>query len=261
MTPIERLVDLMARLRGPGGCPWDLEQTHQSLKPYLVEETYEVMDAIDDGDDVELSEELGDVLLQVVFHARIAEEEERFTIDDVADAISGKLIRRHPHVFGDLSVEDSNEVLENWNAIKSEEKREKGIAPSTTALDGVPRSMPALLRSRKIQEKAARTGFEWADQEEIADKIREEVDELSSAARSGDLERTEEELGDLLFATAAMGRYMGICPEEALRKATEKFRMRFGKMESLAKTTGRPFSESTIEEMDSLWKRAKECGE
>ena len=181
MSNLERLINIMARLRGPSGCPWDKEQTPQSLKPYLIEEAYEVLEAIDRNDDSEIKEELGDLLLQVVFHAQIASEENRFTIDDVAEAIADKLIRRHPHVFGDTQADTPDEVIRNWEAIKAEEKPDK----RASLLDGVPQHLPALLKARRLQEKAARVGFEWEHIADVAQKVREETEELMHARESG----------------------------------------------------------------------------
>ena len=197
MSEIDRLVEIMDRLRGPDGCPWDREQTHQSLKPYLIEEAYEALDAIDREDDEGLRDELGDVLLQIVFHAQLAREKDRFTLDDVAAATSEKLIRRHPHVFGNATANTPGQVVENWEAIKSREKRGKGLNPSI--LGGIPRQLPALLRARRIQERAARSGFDWTDTNEVVEKVREEVDEFLEAWRGADRQGVEEELGDPAF--------------------------------------------------------------
>ena len=257
MTQMSRLMDLMARLRGPGGCPWDLEQTHETLRPYLIEEAYEVLEALDGASDGDLKEELGDLLLQVVFHARIAEETGRFDLEDVARAISEKLVRRHPHVFGDVTVEDSDAVLRNWNAIKAEEKRGKGTEPAASAVDGVPASLPGLQRARRVQENAARTGFEWTDAGEIVSKIQEELGELQAACGRGSAAEIEEELGDLLFAAAAMGRYLGVCPEEALRKSTGKFIGRFKAMESELAREGSSVQDTPLADLEAIWNRLR----
>ncbi len=258
MVHFDKLVEIMDRLRSPEGCPWDLKQTHQTLKPYLIEEAYEVLDAIDSRDDRALREELGDVLLQVVFHAQIAREGGRFTIDDVAAAISEKLIRRHPHVFGDTTVDGAHQVVENWEAIKSREQRQKGQQGS--ALEGVPRHLPALLRARRIQEKAVRVGFKWADSDEVAQKVREEVAEFLDAQASGDSARIEAELGDVLFALVNLAGFLHICPEEALHKTIEKFQNRFRFIEAELKKQGKRPQTATLEEMDLLWEKSKEAG-
>ncbi|MDE2890223.1 MAG: nucleoside triphosphate pyrophosphohydrolase [Gemmatimonadota bacterium] len=255
MSELDRLVKLMARLRGPDGCPWDREQTHQSLKPYLIEETYEALDAIDSGDDDGLRDELGDVLLQIVFHAQLAREEGRFTLEEVAASTSEKLIRRHPHVFGDASANTPGQVVENWEAIKSREKREKGQGPSILA--GIPRQLPALLRARRVQERAARSGFDWKHAEEVVDKVREEVGEFLEARRDADEEGIEEELGDVLFSLVNLARFLRVCPEEALRKTVGKFESRFGYIEQELERQGKCPQGASLEEMDRLWEASK----
>ena len=253
MSIFERLIKIMARLRGPSGCPWDKEQTPQSLKPYLIEEAYEVLEAIDLNDDDEIKEELGDLLLQVVFHAQIASEENRFNIDDVAEAIADKLIRRHPHVFGDRQADTPDEVIKNWEAIKAEEKPEK----RASLLDGVPINLPALLRACRLQEKAARVGFEWEHIADVAQKVQEETEELIHARESGAIEKVREEFGDLLFALVNLARFLQICPEEALIQTNRKFQSRFQYIETeLCKKDKTPH-EATLEEMDALWEAAK----
>ena len=222
-----RLLDLirvMARLRGPGGCPWDLEQTHQTLARHLLEEAHETLEAIDAGDPELLREELGDLLLQVVFHAEMARQEGTFDIDDVAEAITSKLVRRHPHVFGDVQVDSSSEVLVNWERIKGEEKGEHPVD------EEIPATLPALARASKVQRRAAGSGFDWRTKEGALGKVREELEELDSAPP----DRAEEELGDLLFAVAALGRQLGVDPETALRKATRRFAERFERMKAEA---------------------------
>jgi len=253
VSSFDRLVEVMARLRGEGGCPWDREQTHETLKTYLLEEAYEVLQAIDRGDDRELKEELGDVLLQVVFHAQIAREEGRFDAEGVADAILSKLIRRHPHVFGDVKVEGAAEVLANWERLK---RAERG-GPEASVLDGVPAHLPALLRARRVQEKAARVGFDWSREEEIAAKIHEEVQEFLEAHRRGDREGMEDELGDLLFSIVNLARFLRICPEESLRKTVEKFVGRFRYIEGELARQGKEPQGATLAEMDALWEEAK----
>ena len=253
MSIFERLIKIMARLRGPSGCPWDKEQTPQSLKPYLIEEAYEVLEAIDLNDDDEIKEELGDLLLQVVFHAQIASEENRFNIDDVAEAIADKLIRRHPHVFGDTQADTPDEVIKNWEAIKAEEKPEK----RASLLDGVPINLPALLRACRLQEKAARVGFEWEHIADVAQKVQEETEELIHARESGAIEKVREEFGDLLFALVNLARFLQICPEEALIQTNRKFQSRFQYIETELCKKGKTPHESTLEEMDALWEAAK----
>lgn len=255
MQSFDDLVAVMHRLLDPDGCPWDREQTHESLKPYLIEEAYEVLDAIDSGSDAHLAEELGDVLLQVVFHAEIAGRDDRFTIDDVVRGISEKLRRRHPHVFGDTTVTGSGEVLRNWEEIKRREKREKPGGGSV--LDGLPRSLPALIRARRIQEKVSRVGFDWARTEEVLMKIEEELGELKAASRENDRAAVEEELGDLLFSVANLARFVSVCPEDALRKTIDKFQRRFQYIERELPKRGKKLGEASLEEMDALWEEVK----
>lgn len=246
------LVEIMARLRAPDGCPWDREQTHASLKKYLIEEAYEMLESIDEGDDAALAEECGDVLLQVVFHAQIAAEEGRFAIADVLDAINGKLIRRHPHVFGDRDAATADEVLRNWDADKRKEKPER-----ESILDGVPGALPALLRARQLQAKASRVGFDWERVDEVFDKLEEECRELRQARAEGRAETMREELGDMLFALVNVARYLDVDPEEALQQTNRKFIRRFNYIEKRLKARGRAPDESTLEEMDALWDEAK----
>jgi MazG family protein len=249
MTPsINRLRQIVAQLRGPEGCPWDREQTHQTLKPHLLEECYEVLEAIDNADQAELKEELGDLLLQVVLHAQFAEEEERFDLDQVADAISEKLIRRHPHVFGENRLPDSAAVLRQWDAIKREEKQKR---PS--ALDGVPAALPALARAQKIQTKAARVGFDWDSAAAVEPKLREEMDELAEATG----EAKASELGDLLFTVVNYARKNNLEAEDLLRTATAKFERRFRKVEQFAAAKKKVLSKMTPQGLDNLWQKAK----
>jgi len=252
MTQFNRLVEIMERLRGPNGCPWDKEQTSETLKPYLIEEAYEVIDAIDNKDDTNLAEELGDVLLQVVFHAQIATEENRFTIDDVAQSISDKLVRRHPHVFGNMEAETADQVVQNWEAIKVQEKKEK--VGQESVLSGIPRHLPALLRAYQIQKKAARVGFDWDHTEAVIQKVAEEVQELQNAHTE---EEKQEEFGDLLFSLVNLARFLKIDPEEALTQTIAKFQNRFTYIETELKKRGRSPQEATLEEMDALWEEAK----
>ncbi len=250
----EKLVDIMHRLRAPGGCPWDGEQTHESIKPYLIEEAYEVLEAIDSKDDTELRTELGDLLLQVVFHAEMAAETDRFSIVGVIDAICEKLVRRHPHVFGDTEVSGSKEVLENWSKIKQRERRNSNDA---SALAGVPKAMPALLRAHRIAEKASSAGFDWSRPEGVLDKLREELAELEQAVASEGTQRIEAELGDLLFAATSLARHLGIRSEDALGGATNRFEARFRNMERTLEADERDLTEMTEGEKESAWQQAK----
>lgn len=248
----ERLVALMARLRGPGGCPWDLDQTHDSIKGHLVEEAYEVVDALESGRDQAFAEELGDLALQIVFHARMAEERGAFDIAAVLDLIVAKIERRHPHIFGDTEVADASEVLSNWERMKRGEKE------GQSALAGVPVGLPALLYAHRLQHKAAHVGFDWESEEPVYDKLAEEIAELKEAIGSGGPPaRLEEELGDVLFTVVNLGRKLGLDAETALRSVAGKFRRRFGRMEELAAGEGRPLVERSLAEQDALWERAK----
>jgi len=254
-----RLVDIMARLRGPGGCPWDREQTSQTLRPYLVEETYEVLDAIDFGDSSALRDELGDLLLQIVFHAQLAAEAGRFTAADVARAIAAKLVRRHPHVFGDVQVRDAEEVIRNWRRIKAEERREKGGDDDLFA--GVPKALPALLRADQLGEKAGHVGLDWPDAAAVFDKVREEQHELEAAVASGDRAATEHELGDLLLALASLGRHIGVSAELALRAANDRFVARARRAEAAARAEGTKLGDLPPGEVERLWRAAKRDSE
>ncbi len=254
----EELVRIMARLRGENGCPWDRQQTHESIKPYFVEETYEVLEAIDEGDAGKLCEELGDVLLQVVFHAEMAEEAGLFGIADVLRAIAEKLIRRHPHVFGDVQADTAQEVLFNWEQIKKTERQHtRGRA---SLLDGVPRDLPALLQAHRLQEKASRAGFDWAEVEPVLRKVEEEYGELKAAIGERQPERMEAELGDLLFSLVNLGRFIAVNPEEALRKTIARFIARFQYIEEELARRGTSLNQTTLREMDALWDEAKAQG-
>ncbi|ETI70700.1 bifunctional methyltransferase/pyrophosphohydrolase YabN [Neobacillus vireti] len=250
-----KLCAIISELRGPNGCPWDKEQTHESLKKYLIEETYEVIDAIDSEDIDHLIEELGDVLLQVLLHAQIGEDDGYFSIDDVIEGVSAKMIRRHPHVFGNVSVANSEEVLQNWQEIK---KQEKGEAPSTI-LEGVSKSLPNLLRAYELQKKAAKVGFDWQEIAPALAKVKEEleefVNELDGTVEG--LERAKREFGDILFAFVNVARFLKIHPEEALYETNEKFTRRFQYIEEKVKASGRPFEDYTLEELDQFWDEAK----
>lgn len=249
----EQAMGIMRRLRGPGGCPWDAEQSHDSLKRYLIEECYEVIEAIDKQDDTLLREELGDLLLQPLFHAAIAEERGAFTIDDVLATLADKLIRRHPHVFADQEIRTSEEQVANWEKIKKEEKGEE----RRSALAGVPPQMPALMKAQKITEKAARVGFDWEHTDQVYAKVLEELHELEATMVSRDQERMEAELGDLLFAIVNLGRFLAINPEEALRKTINRFETRFGHIEETLHSRGVNLKDASLEEMDRLWNEAK----
>src|SRR5574342_102886 len=242
---IEKLLGIMARLRGPDGCPWDREQTLKTLRPYLLEETYEVLEAIDGGDPREHCEELGDLLLQIVFQAQLASEEGRFDFADVAEAISSKLVSRHPHVFGDATVKDAEGVLRQWVALKKKEKEARGGGQSV--LEGVPREMPALARAERLTEKASRIGFDWPDPAGARAKIDEELGELDEAIRGGDRQRIEAELGDVLFAAANLARKLSLPPEEALRNAVGRFVARFELVERELERRGVPHGKATLE--------------
>lgn len=252
----ERLVRIMARLRGEGGCPWDRQQTFDSIKPYTLEETYEVLDAIDRRDWRALAEELGDLILQAVFYAQMAAEEGHFTIGDALDAINSKLVRRHPHVFGDAVAKTAEQVLERWDQIKAEEKRERG-EEKRGLLDGVLRNQPALMEAAHLSKKAAAAGFDWPDIGGVFEKMREEIAELEKARQGASAEKIEEEIGDLLFTAVNLARFLGVDPEQALRRTNGKFRSRFAEVENGLAERGRGFHQTTIEEMEELWQRAK----
>jgi len=248
---LERLAALIAvvhRLRVPGGCPWDREQTHASLRSTLLEESYEVLEAIDQGSMPALREELGDVLLQVLMQAEIGQESGEFSLGDVADGVREKLIRRHPHVFGDVQVSGADEVVRNWEALKAAEYRRE------SALDGVQRSLPALQWAWSLQRRAANVGFDWPDVEGALDKVREELDELRQAATP---EEREAEFGDLVFSMVNVARKMGMNPEDALRQASGRFEARFRLMETAVRAAGKTLAEMPIEELDRYWEAAK----
>lgn len=249
----ERLVRIMATLRAPGGCPWDREQTRESLKPFLIEEAYEVLEALDHGGKEKLQEELGDLLLQVVFHAQVAAELGEFTVDEVLEGVADKLVRRHPHVFGETRAETAHEVLANWERLK---QAERGGAIAASALSGVPKTLPALLRAQRLQDKAARVGFDWGETREVLRKVEEELHELRAAMEEGP-EATEAEMGDLLFSVVNLSRFLRVSAEEALRKSIEKFIRRFRHVESVIAEQGKSLAESSLEEMDALWRDAK----
>jgi tetrapyrrole methylase family protein/MazG family protein/ATP diphosphatase len=256
--PMFRLIEIMARLRDPdGGCPWDLEQTFATIAPYTIEEAYEVADAIERSDLHELEDELGDLLLQVVFHARMAEEAGAFDFADVARAICDKMIRRHPHVFGEEKVEGTTHQIVRWEAIKAAERAQKSESAAPSALDGVPLALPALTRAAKLTRRAARVGFDWPDCANVLAKMREELGELEAEIAAGDVAKAREELGDLLFVCANLARKLEVEPEEALRGANAKFVRRFGHIEARLAEQGRSPEASDLPEMDALWDEAK----
>ena len=259
----DELVAVMARLRAPGGCPWDHEQTYASLAQYLLEEAYETFDAIQEadqtGDTANLTEELGDLLLQVVFHATIGAERGDFTIDDVAEGVTQKLILRHPHVFGDANFARAEDVLDNWDKLKADERRASGKAEKVTdsILDEVPVHFPALLEGLKLTKRAAKVGFDWENAEQIFDKLDEEAAELKAAVASGDTAHVEEEIGDLLFVVQNLARHLGVEPETALKKTNRKFRKRFKFIEDEITASGKNIEQTSLDHMDELWNRSK----
>lgn len=249
LKDLEKIVSI---LRSPGGCPWDAEQDHKSLRRALLEESCEVIEAINEADSDHLKEELGDVLLQVVFHSDIEREAGRFDLEAVADGVSKKLIFRHPHVFGDVQVHDSEEVLVNWDQLKRQEKSQETYTDTLTA---VAKSLPALWRAEKVQKKAKKAGFDWPDRRGAVDKLCEELGELKEAIEQGS--NVEEEFGDLLFSMVNVSRFLKVDPEEALNAATEKFISRFAKVEKMALAEGRDMAQMPLEELDKLWEQAK----
>ncbi len=257
-SSLEGFMDIIARLRAPDGCPWDRKQTHASLRPYLLEETYEALDALDRGDLVDLKEELGDILLQIALHAQIASENGDFTITEVLAAISNKIVSRHPHVFGDVSVRDDRDVVKNWEKLKEIERAENGRDQSKGLLDGIPTTLPALSQAQVIQDRAARVGFDWPEIAPVVDKVMEELQEVKNA--STEKERAGE-LGDLLFAVVNLIRWYRVDAESALRQTNQKFRRRFAYLEEHSKSTGKDLPKMTLEEMDALWEEAKRLEE
>jgi tetrapyrrole methylase family protein/MazG family protein len=262
----EKLAAVQARLRAPDGCPWDREQTHASLRTYLIEEAYEVLEALESGDDAKFAEEMGDLLLQIVFHSEIAKEEGRFTVSDVIREVHDKMVRRHPHVFGEKRAKDSAEVLKNWEQIKKEERAAAGKktpdAPQEegkvgSLMDGVSRALPAALEGFQLTRRAARIGFDWDDVEGVFDKLGEEGGELRQAVSAKDARRTEEEMGDLLFAAVNLARFLHVDPEIALKKANAKFSSRFRRMEDLAAKSGRALGDVPRAQMEEFWESAK----
>ena len=250
-----KLVKIMERLRGDDGCPWDKEQTPESLKPFLIEEAYEVLEALDEKDSAKLKEELGDLLYQILFHAQIAKEKGEFDIDGILESSIEKMTRRHPHVFGDKKAKDSKEVLVHWEETK---KKEKGNRKSI--LEGVPKELPALLRAHQLQSRAARVGFDWNKIEQVFDKVEEEISEFKVAYMNKQRERMEDELGDIFFSLVNVARFLEVNPEDALRSAIGRFTARFSYIEEAAAGKGRSISSLTIDEMEGLWQKAKENG-
>ncbi len=252
---IQELVALGARLRAEdGGCPWDRKQTHQTLKRYLIEETYELLDAIDEQDDRQLVDELGDVLLQIILHCQIASETARFDLQEVARRLGEKLRRRHPHVFGEASVNGADGVLEQWEEIKREEPAGQRRA---SALDGIPRQLPALSQAREMQRRASKLGFDWEHLEDVIAKLEEELAELKAALAAADSAKVENELGDLLFAVVNLSRFQHIDPEETLRAASRKFARRFRHVEQQVENSGKTFADFTLDQLDAFWNQAK----
>ena len=254
-TRFVSLLSLMARLRAEGGCPWDREQTRTSLRPYLIEEAYEVVQAIDEGSRDHLVEELGDLLFQVVFHSQLGAEAGEFTMEDILDRVCDKMTRRHPHVFAGSEVADSGEALAQWERIKQEEAERDGRSGSV--LDGVPASLPALLRAQRLQAKAARVGFDWTGWQGAWTKVREEMSEVQEALAVADDGRVADELGDLLFSIVNVARLRGMDAEDCLRRASEKFTRRFGKVEAEMKAGGRTVTEASTEDLDRAWDAVK----
>ncbi len=259
----DELVAVMERLRAPGGCPWDAEQTYASLSQYLLEEAYETFDAIHEadatGDTTNLKEELGDLLLQVIFHSTIAKEKGDFTIDEVADGVSKKLVLRHPHVFGDAKLARAQDVLDNWDTLKANERAASGKKEKAkeSILDDVPVHFPGLLEALKVTKKAAKVGFDWENTGQIFDKIAEETDELRSAIEHGEKDHIGEEIGDLLFAVVNLARHLDVEPETALKRTNRKFRKRFKFIEDQLKSEGRTLEDSNVTEMNTIWNEAK----
>jgi tetrapyrrole methylase family protein/MazG family protein len=262
----EKLAAVQARLRAPDGCPWDREQTHASLRTYLIEEAYEVLEAMESGDDAKFAEEMGDLLLQIVFHSEIAREEGRFDVSDVIREVHDKMVRRHPHVFGEKRAKDSAEVLKNWEQIKKEERaaagkkageESKGEKKTASLLDGVSKALPAALEGFQLTRRAARIGFDWDSVEGVINKMKEETGELREAVGAKDSELVEEEMGDLLFAAVNVARFLHVDPEIALKKANAKFSARFRQMEKLAAERGQTLADVPREEMERLWEEVK----
>lgn len=250
----EDLIGIMARLRAPDGCPWDREQTHQSIKEYFLEEVYEFLEAVEEGSVPHMREELGDLLLQVVFHAQMASESDHYDIHDVIHELSDKLVRRHPHVFGEVAVADSGEVVVNWEAIKN---AEKGKESRKSRLDGIPVNYPALMKAKKLQVRAAKDGFDWPDAAPIWEKLKEEIGEIKEALTKNDPDHLEDEVGDLFFVAVNLARKLGVDPEIALQRANRKFETRYRGMEALVEGRGQKMSDLDLAAQDKLWDEVK----
>ena len=251
----DRLVDVVAMLRSDNGCPWDLAQTHESLKADLIEEAYELIEAIDAKVPKKICDELGDLLMQVMLHSQIATDRNEFSIDEVIENLTEKLVRRHPHVFGSVVATDENEVLENWEEIK---RGEEGNKDRKSSLDGIPHSLPSLQRAEKIQKRASRAGFDWDQTEDVLPKLQEEIDEIEESIRNDDITEIEMEIGDLLFSVVNLCRFLNVQPEEALRKSTRKFVDRFQRMETALERTNKKFKDYDLSTLDQIWEQVKQ---
>jgi len=251
-SEFEKLVEIMTALRGEKGCPWDKEQTRESLKPFLVEETYEVLEAIDEGNPEKIREELGDLLFQIIFHCQLAKERHEFDVNDVVRKISEKMIGRHPHVFGGATYETSEDVLKQWEERKKEEGKSR-----ESILEGIPRELPSLLKAHRIQSRASRVGFDWKQVEDVVEKLDEELKEFRKALEKKDQQEIEDELGDVFFVLVNISRFVGVNPEDALRKTISKFISRFRYIEMKSAESGKSLSGMSLEEMDALWDEAK----
>lgn len=252
MHDLQKLLDVMSALRSKDGCPWDKEQTRESLKPFLIEETYEVLEALDEGDPQKIKEELGDLLFQIIFHCQIAKENGEFNIDDVIKTISDKMIKRHPHVFGEERFETSEEVIMQWEERKREEGKQR-----ESILEGIPTALPSLLRAQRLQARAAKVGFDWERIEDVLEKLDEELKEFKDALKVKKQQEIEDELGDIFFVLVNISRFVGVNPEDALRKTISKFISRFRYIEMKAADAGKSLSDMTLEEMNALWDEAK----
>ncbi len=251
----DRLVDVVAMLRSDNGCPWDLAQTHESLKADLIEEAYELIEAIDAKVPKKICDELGDLLMQVMLHSQIATDRNEFSVDEVIENLTEKLVRRHPHVFGSVVATDENEVLENWEEIK---RGEDGNKDRKSSLDGIPHSLPSLQRAEKIQKRASRAGFDWDQTEDVLPKLQEEIDEIEESIRNDDITEIEMEIGDLLFSVVNLCRFLNVQPEEALRKSTRKFVDRFQRMETALERTNKKFKDYDLSTLDQIWEQVKQ---
>jgi len=252
IEPFNKLVEIMATLRSPGGCNWDRKQTHKSLLPYLIEETYEVVEAVESGNPDELREELGDLLIQIIFHARIAEEAGQFAINDSIDSINQKLINRHPHVFLEKKDLDPDQVRDQWENIKIDSGEKKSV------INGIPKSAPALVKAFRFGEKAAGVGFDWQHAADVMDKVKEEIGEIETEIQNGDKEQLENEIGDVLFAISSLARKFDINPEQALNKTLQKFQRRFNHIENKVAESGKGFTHFTLDQLEAWWQEAKE---